>query len=164
MHRAKRIADNCNIEVKRITKKFLSTSFPKSFIRNTIEYFNNEENDCIISEWLFDERKLIILRLPFSESKGKFTKNLTKKFVIFTNNKCKFNSVWNTGNIRSLFQIKDNVKHYSYVVYEGNCSCGENYVGESVRNVVLRWAEHEDPNKQSEPAKHLKYFPNHQFE
>ena len=25
-------------------------------------------------------------------------------------------------------------------------------------------AEHEDPNKQSEPAKHLKYFPNHQFE
>ena len=42
--------------------------------------------------------------------------------------------------------------------------CSENYVGESVRNVVLRWAEHEDPNKQSEPAKHLKYFPDHQFE
>ena len=50
------------------------------------------------------------------------------------------------------------------MVYEGNCSCGENYVGESVRNVVLRWAENEDPNKQSEPAKHLKYFPDHQFE
>ena len=33
-----------------------------------------------------------------------------------------------------------------------------------MRNVVLRWAEHEDPNKQSEPAKHLKYFPDHQFE
>ena len=34
----------------------------------------------------------------------------------------------------------------------------------SVKNVVLRWAEHEDPNKQSEPAKHLKYFPDHQCE
>ena len=50
------------------------------------------------------------------------------------------------------------------MIYEGNCSCGENYFGESVRNVVLRWAEHEDPNKQSEPARHLKYFPDHQFE
>ena len=33
-----------------------------------------------------------------------------------------------------------------------------------MRNVVLRWAEHEDPNKQLEPAKHLEYFPDHQFE
>ena len=35
-----------------------------------------------------------------------------KKFVIFRNNKCKFKFVWNTRNVRSLFQIKDNVKHY----------------------------------------------------
>ena len=33
-----------------------------------------------------------------------------------------------------------------------------------MRNVVLRWAEHEDSNKQSEPAKRLKYFPDHEFE
>ena len=32
-----------------------------------------------------------------------------KKLVIFTNNKCKFNIVWNARNIRSLSQIKDNV-------------------------------------------------------
>ena len=67
-------------------------------------------------------------------------------------------------NIRSLSQIKDKVKHCSCVVYEGSCSCGKNYVVESVGNVVLRWAEHKDPNKQSEPAKHLKYFPDNQFE
>ena len=29
---------------------------------------------------------------------------------------------------------------------------------------VLGWAEHEDPNKQYEPAKHLKHFPGHQFQ
>ena len=57
---------------------------------------------------------------------------------MFANNKCTFNIVWNTRNIRSLFQFKGNVKHYSCVAYEGNCSCGENYVDESVRNVVLR--------------------------
>ena len=33
-----------------------------------------------------------------------------------------------------------------------------------MRNAVLRWAEHEGPNMQSEPAKHLKCFPDHQFE
>ena len=152
MHRAKGIANDFNFEVKCITKKFVSAGFPKNFIRNTTEYFNKDEHDYIIPEWLFDEQKLIILRLPFSVSNEKFTKSLIKKLVIFTNNKCKFNIVWNTRNIRSLFQIKDKVKHYSCVVYEGNCSCGENYVSESVRNVVLRWAEHEDPNKQLEPA------------
>ena len=33
-----------------------------------------------------------------------------------------------------------------------------------MRNVVLRWAEHEDPNKQPKPVKHLKYFHDHHFE
>ena len=56
------------------------------------------------------------------------------------------------------------MKHYSCVIYEGNCSYGENCLGESVRNDFLRWAEHEDPNKQSEPAIHVKSFPDHQFE
>ena len=33
-----------------------------------------------------------------------------------------------------------------------------------MRNVVLRWAEHEDPNKQFEAVKLLKYIPDYQFE
>ena len=28
----------------------------------------------------------------------------------------------------------------------------------------FKWTEHEDPNSQSEPAKYLKYFPDHQFD
>ena len=155
LHRAKRIVNDFNFEVKRITKKFLSAGFPRNFIKHNIEYFNKDKDDYIIPEWLFDGRKLAILGLTFSESNKKFTKSLIKNPVIFTNNKCKFNIVWNTRTIRSLFQIKDSVKHYSCVVYEGNYSYGESYVGESVRNVVLRLAEHEDPNKESEPAKHL---------
>ena len=77
----------------------------------------------------------------FSLKRKIYKKSYQKARSIY-NNKCKFNIVWNIRNIRSLFQIKDNVKHCNYVVYEGNCLCGENYVGESVRNVVLRWAEH----------------------
>ena len=87
------MANDFNFEVKNITKKVLSAGFPKNFMRNTIEYFNKDKNNHITSEWLFDERKLIILRLPFSESKEKFTKELIKMLVIFTKNKCKFNVV-----------------------------------------------------------------------
>ena len=40
MHRAKRIANDFNFEVKRTTNKFLLAGFPRNFIRNTIEYFS----------------------------------------------------------------------------------------------------------------------------
>ena len=86
LHRAKRIANDFNFEVKRITKKFLLAGFPRNFIRNAIEYFNKDEDDFLIPEWLFDERKLILLRLSFSESNEKFTKSLIKNLVAFTNN------------------------------------------------------------------------------
>ena len=103
LHRAKRIANDLCFEVKQITKKFLSAGFPRSFIRNTFEYFNKDKDDSIIPEWLFDERKLFILRLLFSESNEKFTKMLIQKLLIFTNKKCKSNIVWNARNIRSLY-------------------------------------------------------------
>ena len=47
--------------------------------------------------------------------------------------------------------------------YEGICSCQESYIGETVRNVEIRWQEHEDTQKDSEPAKHLKNNPTHSF-
>ena len=37
-------------------------------------------------------------------------------------------------NIRS-FNLKDNASHVSSVMYEGKCNCGENYIGETGRNV-----------------------------
>ena len=86
LHRAKRIGNDFNLEEKRITEKFLWATFSINFIRNTIEYFNKDKVDNIIPEWLFDEWKLIILRLLFSESNEKFTKSLIKKLVIFKNN------------------------------------------------------------------------------
>ena len=68
LHRAKMIADDFNFEVKCITKEFLPAGFPKKTIRNIVEYFDKDKSDYIIPEWLFAERRLIILRLPFLES------------------------------------------------------------------------------------------------
>ena len=36
-------------------------------------------------------------------------------------------------------------------MYEGKCNCGENYIGETGRNVTIRWDEHSDIDKHSEP-------------
>ena len=48
-------------------------------------------------------------------------------------------------------------------MYEGKCNCGRNYIGETGRNVPVRWDEHSDIVKNSEPAKHLNQFPEHRF-
>ena len=56
LHRAKRIANDFNFKVKRITKKFLSTGFPRNFIRNTIEYFNKDERKYLFYDYRFQNQ------------------------------------------------------------------------------------------------------------
>ena len=48
-------------------------------------------------------------------------------------------------------------------MYEGKCNFGENSIGETGRNVTIRWDEQSDIGKTSEPAKHLNQFPTHRF-
>ena len=56
----------------------------------------------------------------------------------------------------SLFNHKDKVNPYSCIIYRGICSCGADYIGETVHNALLRWNEHENgTDKNSECAKHL---------
>ena len=60
--------------------------------------------------------------------------------------------------------MKDKNPHPACKIYEGICSCSANYIGETKRNVETRWNEHENPNKDSEPAKHLRKFLDHKFD
>ena len=66
--------------------------------------------------------------------------------------------------LRSLFKIKDNVKHFSCVIYHRICSCLNNYVVETMRNATTRIDEHEQPNGKSELSKHLKNNLGHKFD
>ena len=69
-----------------------------------------------------------------------------------------------TRKIKSLFDSKDKVSHYSCVIYREICSCGADYIGEAVRNTPLGWNEHENgTDKNSECAKHLNENDNHEF-
>ena len=60
--------------------------------------------------------------------------------------------------------MKDKNPHPACKTYEGICSSSANYIDETKRNVETRWNEHENLNKHSEPAKHLREFPDHKFD
>ena len=70
---------------------------------------------------------------------------------------------WKTRNIRSLFPLKDKNDYKSCVIYKGDCSCGSRYIGETKRNAEVRWNEHNNPTKSSEPSKHFRSNINHYF-
>ena len=162
-HRAKKIASNFDIEIKRIVKKYTAAGFPSRFVLSIIDNFDSGKYNLIIPQCLFEERKAFTIHLPFSLSNESFVKRFISKLNYFTNEKCKFNVVWNTRKVQSLFPWKDKVDHYSCVIYWGDCSCDQNYFGETVRNAKIRWNEHEYKNSKSEPAKPLKENPTHKF-
>ena len=65
--------------------------------------------------------------------------------------------------MRNLFRLKSKNPHPACAIYEGVCTCKENYIDESKRNVEIRCEEHSDINKISEPSRHLKSNPTHAF-
>ena len=125
---------------------------------------NDNDNDLVIPEWLFDERKLIYIRLPYCPDNEQLSKSFLNKAAVFTEDKYRFVVVWETRKIRSLFPLKDRIMHKACVIYEGNCSCGKKYVRETIRNAETRFNEHNVPSKESEPSKHLTACPGHSFQ
>ena len=82
---------------------------------------------------------------------------------MYTKHKFKFIVIWETRNIRTLFPLKDRVQHKSSVIYEGVCTCEATYIGETNRVVTIRWDEHNNKEKYSEPSRHLKMYSAHSF-
>ena len=119
LHRAKRIASNFDDETKRIRSKYKDAGYPKHVIENTIKNFNRKKDELLIPPWLFDERKHVTIRLPFSSKNEKYCAYFINKLVFFTSEKVKFNVVWNTRKIQSLFPLKDKIQHLSCVIYKG---------------------------------------------
>ena len=111
LQRAKKISSNFQSEISRIKAKFLNAGFAHKVIESYINNFNNVDEELMIPRWLFDERKTIAINLPFSNKNEHFSKKFCEKLEFYTNGKVKFNIIWSTRKIKSLFKIKDNVKH-----------------------------------------------------
>ena len=66
--------------------------------------------------------------------------------------------------MKTLFKIKDKNLYLACIIYHGECEhCGDNYIGETVRNTVPRWSEHNNPDHKSEPAEYIKRNIDHVF-
>ena len=73
LHRAKRIASDFDEETKRIRSKLTDAGYLKHVIENTIRTFNRRKDDPLIPPWLFDKRKHVAIRLPFSSKNKKYS-------------------------------------------------------------------------------------------
>ena len=124
----------------------------------------SQPEELIIPEFLFKEpRKFILVEIPFCDSNEQLAKRFLQKLKEFTNDEIDFGIKWLTKKVKNLFHVKDKNPHQACKIYEGICTCNANYIGETKRNVETRWKEHENINKDSEPAKHLREYPTHSF-
>ena len=160
-------------EIQTIRKKFIKADYPKPFVNSVINQHSNKakeqqidnEDDYIIPPYLFEEEKpFILLKLPFCEQNEVKSKDFIKKFHKFTNNSFRLAISWKTRKMKTLFKIKDKNLYPACIIYHGECEhCGDNYIGETVRNTVTRWSEHNNPDHKSEPAEHIKRNIDHVF-
>ena len=96
LHRANKIASNFSSKTRRIKIKYLQADFPINVINDVFHRFNQQKDEVLIPQWLFDERRECLIRLPFAPANEKFVKSLIIKLEIFTNYGAKFNIVWDT--------------------------------------------------------------------
>ena len=167
LHRTFAISDNFECEIAKIKERYLHAGYPAGFIHHVIKEFRFTRQECIIPKNFFDipekEKPTIRIRLPFCKSNENLTRTFLKKIRSFIGDSVSIFIIWNTSKIRSLFSLKDKNLHPQCVIYEGTCSCGTKYVGETDRCIHLRTSEHENIKKNSEPAKHLKAHRDHSF-
>ena len=86
-----------------------------------------------------------------------------KKFDKFTNDTFDVRIKLITKKVKTLFRVKDKSLHQACKIYNGVCSFGKSYIGETIRNVEVRWNEHNNPIKKSNPSKHIKDNLDHAF-
>ena len=161
-YRVKKIATDFDKELQRIKTKFSHAAYPAKFINDTFFRFNKEKEELLIPKWL---PKSVVITLTFAPRNEKFSKRFISKLQTFINDKVRFNIIWNTHKIQSLFNNKDKKQHLSCIIYRGICSWHADYFGEIIRNVNIRWNEHECViGKNSERFKHLQEHLSHDFQ
>ena len=151
LYRAKRITLNLDNELVIIKKKFLAADYPHRFINSVINTFiekeNKKEEEYLIPQIFFEIPKpVILIEITFCVKNEVASKQFIKKFNYFANYKLDVRIKWLTRKIRTLFQLKDKSLHPACKIYEGICICGEKYIGETKRNVEIRWIEHNTPS------------------
>ena len=138
--------------------------FVNSVIREFITAQANEDNEFITQLWLFKvKKKIVTVEIPHCLKNESSSKQFTKRFDEFTDNRFDVWIKWFTKKVKSLFIVKDKSLHHVCKIYKGVCLCGECYTGEIVRSAEVSWNEHNNPMKKSKPSKHVKDNVDHVF-
>ena len=167
MHRPRKIASKFNIEIRAIKAKYNKAGHPRRFIESVIRDFItplDKDESLIIPPNMFAVKKpFLLLEIPYCEQNEIASKRFIKKFHQFTGDKYDIAIKWLTKKVKSPFTLKYRNLHPSCKIYKSVCSCGEIYIGETIRNIEERWSEHNPADNKSEPAKHLADNKEHSF-
>ena len=98
------------------------------------------------------------VQVPFCEANEKKSKSFLNKSYNFANEKFKLIIIWKIRNLKSLFPFKDKDLHPTCMIYKGIYSCKSAYVGETKRNVEVRYSEHNHHSWKSEPLIYIRIF------
>ena len=90
-----------------------------------------------------------------------YLNNLLKSLISFTNDTFDVRIKWLAKKVKTLFKVKS--LHQVSKIYKGYCSCGESYIGETIRNVQKRQNGLDNPINKSNPSKHIKENLDHVF-
>lgn len=165
LHRAKKIASNFADELNKIRQKFKKANYPERFTESVIRQFaeKNDDEPLIPTNFFEIPKSFVWVSLPYCEKNEEISKNFIRKFHKFTGNAYTLCIKWNTKKVKSLLSLKSKNPHPSCKIYYGECNCGETYIGETARNVEVRWKEHNSLQGSSEPSRHLQSHPDHAF-
>ena len=167
LHRALSISDDFEAEVVKIREKYKNAGFPYGFVNDTIKKIRFSKFDELIPDNFFDvpddTKPTIRVRLTFCRKNENLMQSFLRKLNSYIGDFYSVFVIWNTTKVRSLFSLKDKNLHPHCIIYEGSCSCGVKYIGETDRCIHVRTGEHEDIKKNSEPSKHLKANRDHSF-
>ena len=89
LYRAKCISSNFTNKVTLIRNKFKSAGYPMRFVNSVIHEFTraqrNEDNEFIISPWLFEvKKKIVFVGIPYRLKNKSSSKQFIKMFGKFT--------------------------------------------------------------------------------
>ena len=126
---------------------FIDNVIPTFKERNIVDQNNvtdDNDDEPAPPPYFFEVYKhLILLKLPFCQN----------NFDIAVS--------WETRKIQTLLHLKDKKLCTACKIYYGVFECGEDYIGETKRNTITRWSEHDNATKDSEQAWHLNKHINH---
>ena len=125
-----------------------------SSVNDKNDKIESDEDDYIIPPGFFDIAKpVIVIEVPFCTKNEVSSKQFMRQFHNFTASKFDLRIKWITKKTKALFKLKDKCLHLACEIYHGICSCGETYIGKTIRNVKTRWRENNMPSEKSNPSK-----------